>query len=78
MTQIILDTTASVHFQNQKQPVELRDQTGRLLGHFIPVLKKAISPAMEPRISEEELDRREQQGGGRPLRDILADLENRG
>jgi hypothetical protein len=30
---------------------------------------------MEPKISEEELSRREQQGGGRPLSAILADLE---
>ena len=32
---------------------------------------------MEPQVSEEELDRRQREGGGRTLDEIMADLEKR-
>jgi hypothetical protein len=32
---------------------------------------------LEPKISEEELQRREQEGGGRRLKEIMTDLEKR-
>lgn len=59
------------------EPVEVRDSAGNVVGHFIP----AGGPAgddRQPKISEQEMDRRERAGGGRPLNAILADLERQG
>lgn len=53
--------------------IEVRAADGRVVGYVVPA-----SAEFEPPISEEELDRREAEGGGRPLADILRDLEARG
>jgi uncharacterized protein (DUF433 family) len=47
----------------------------RVLGQFTSAIDPAKRQAMEPDISEEELERRFRQGGGRALKDILEDLE---
>lgn len=55
---------------------ELYGPDGRLVGYFTPADEmKTIN--LDPGISEEELDARFAAGGGRPLADILRDLENR-
>jgi hypothetical protein len=43
-----------------------------VLGHFVPRDRRK-----EPQISEEEIQRRLKQGGGRSLAEIMADLEKR-
>ena len=58
-------------------PVALCDESGRTLGYFHPVPDRSLYEGVEPPISEEELDRREQEGGGRPLAEILADRKKR-
>jgi hypothetical protein len=47
-----------------------------VLGHFVPLVEQAISPMLEPQIGEDEIRRRELQGGGRSLAEIMADLKN--
>ncbi len=77
MTRLIVDSATETKLLDAQRPLEICGQTGRVLGHFIPVLDAAQHPGMEPQISEEELQRREKLGGGRPLSAILADLEKR-
>jgi len=77
MTQIIVNAEVVAQMQNARQPVEVVDGSGKVLGHFMPATS-ASSLRLRPQVSEEELLRRENQGGGRPLADILADLEGRG
>jgi hypothetical protein len=77
MTRVIVDAVTLERLRNAREPVELSDSTGQLLGHFLPVFKRPLSARMEPAISEEELDRRQAAGGGRRLADILSDLEKR-
>jgi hypothetical protein len=48
-----------------------------VVGRFVPTVDHSECAELEPRVSEEELDRRERAGGGRPLANILADLEKR-
>ncbi len=73
MTHLILDTTTSAELGKVTGPLDLCDANGKVLGRFIPIpLDKR-----EPQVSEEELQRREAQAGGRPLNAILADLERR-
>jgi hypothetical protein len=70
---VIVDPDIQQHLSNASQSLELCDSNGRVLGKFIPL----VELQREPFISEEELQRRISQGGGRPLSAILADLEKR-
>jgi hypothetical protein len=77
MSSIVVDTALLAQIQGAYQPVELRDPSGRLLGHFVPIFSQPRSAQMEPKISEDELNRRQQARGGRSLAEIMADLEKR-
>ena len=57
--------------------LEVCGPSGKVLGHFVPAIAPSEYAGVEPPVSEEELDRREREGGGRPLAAILADLEKR-
>lgn len=77
MNRVIVDPATLVQLRNVRQTSELWDDSGKLLGHFVPAMNHSERVDLEPQVSEEELDRRERAGGGRPLADILADLEKR-
>jgi hypothetical protein len=77
MTSVVVDPATLVRLTHVGHTVELTDAAGHVVGHFIPAIDPQTRQAMMPDISEEELRRREQQGGGRPLKDILRDLEKR-
>jgi hypothetical protein len=77
MTRVIVDTTVRAQLDKIKEPAELCDEAGRVLGRYLPVLDATLYQRMEVPISEEELDRREREAGGRSLAEILADLEKR-
>jgi hypothetical protein len=77
MTKVIVDSATREQLVSAKKPLELCDETGCLLGHFIPALT-ASQCGTGPQISEAELDRREQAGGGRPLAEILEELGRQG
>jgi hypothetical protein len=74
MTRVTVDPLTQARLRGLAQPAELCDESGRVLGYFTPLSSRAPNGAMEPTISEEELRRREQEGGGRTLAEILADL----
>jgi hypothetical protein len=77
MTRIIVDGSLGSKLGNLAEPVELCDPYGRVLGRFTPTFDPSLYERLEPQISEEELIRREQGGGGRTLAEIVADLEKR-
>lgn len=77
MTAITIDSKTGTQLAGQGELVEIRDESGQILGHFVPALDEDVRRYAEPNISEEELRRREAAGGGRPLADILADLEKK-
>ena len=54
MTKVTLDTILLAKLNNLTHPVELCDESGRLVGQFIPNL-------LEPRLDENELERRERE-----------------
>ena len=74
MVRLTVDQETRAKLQDLNQRLELCDETGRLLGYFQPVVDPALYEGVDAPISEEELDRRERESG-RPLADILADLE---
>jgi hypothetical protein len=77
MTKVIVDPLTSAKLINVQGLLELCDESGKVLGRFIPAVDPSLYEMLDPGVSEEELDRREREGGGRSLREILADLENR-
>jgi hypothetical protein len=78
MIRVTLDPATLDRLGDYRQTLELCDDSGRVVGHFVPANAPVSSDDMEPQISEEELQRREREGGGRSLQAILADLEKRG
>ncbi len=71
MTRILLDAKLARQLKTSSESMELCDPDGDVVGHFTPVKKPKIAIPF----SEEELKRSKQKSGGRPLADILADLE---
>jgi hypothetical protein len=71
MTRILLDANLARQLKTSDAAIELCDPEGGVLGHFTPVPKR---PIVIP-FSEEDIKRSKQKSGGRPLADILADLE---
>jgi hypothetical protein len=56
---------------------DVRDAQGALLGYFQPAITPDSVDQYECPYSEEELRRRANEGGGRPLAEILSDLRGR-
>jgi len=69
MTQIMIDAQVRTKLMNLSSAIELVDETGRVLGVFTPRTSK------EPQISEDELDRREQEQESFSTAEVLAHLE---
>ena len=77
MRRITVDRSLGRQFSEQLEQVEICDESGRVLGVFVPFIDPSLYGDIEPQISDEEIRRRIAEGGGRPLADILADLERR-
>ncbi|MCI0461373.1 MAG: hypothetical protein L0Z62_30865 [Gemmataceae bacterium] len=78
MTTVILDEALKAKLNGMEQPLELRDEKGHLIGHFLPpaAYRKLLYAAVEAAcpFSAEELERRRQETGGRPLAEIWQSL----
>jgi hypothetical protein len=76
MTKVELDAATRAKLHDLSEVVEVCDESGRTLGYFHPIVpsNQAVETEVQPPLSEEELLRRQQQPGGRPLKDILDDL----
>ena len=72
---IIADEQLQAKLEQADGPVRICAPDGRVLAYASPA--KPARLKLEPQIREEELQRREQKGGGRKLADILRDLEKR-
>ncbi len=73
MSQITLDAVLAQQLKTAQGPLDLCGPGGELLGQFTPALKSKIKVPF----TEEEITRSKQKPGGRPLADILSDLEKR-
>lgn len=60
MTIIIVDAMLRSKLHNLAEPLELCDETGRVLGQFVPSREPVQYWPLEPQVSDEELERREQ------------------
>jgi hypothetical protein len=77
MTTVVLDDALRQRLQGLKAEIELRDETGKVVGHVLPAEKyqSLLYAWAKNRLSDEELRRRSEEPGGRSLADILADLQ---
>ena len=77
MIKITLDSTTRAKLNNLAQTLEIYDEQGKVLGYYSPVFKqdKAIYEGVDIPISEDDVQQLLRQPPGRPLADILADLE---
>ncbi len=72
MSAVLLSDKLAKQLVNADSPIQMITTDGTLLGYFTPTTPRQMFD-----IDEAELDRRHELGGGRPLAEILADLEKR-
>jgi len=77
MNKIIVDDELREKLAGLREPSKLCDADGKTLAFITPVADAAFYASLESPNSEVELARREQEGGGRPLAEILSDLNGR-
>jgi hypothetical protein len=71
MSALTLDAATSSLLRNQLSDVMLKDESGRVLGRFVPISDKPYTP---PPLSEEEIQRR-LQGPRYSTAEVFAMLE---
>jgi hypothetical protein len=75
MTRIIVDDSFTNQLPEANTPCIVLNAAGKKLGYFTPDLDPASYQGLDPTVSDDELARREQAGGGRALSEILSDLQ---
>ncbi len=61
MTQVILDPMMRSKLHNLREPLDLCDESGRVLARVVPVLDPSQYETIEPQLSAEELQRRREE-----------------
>lgn len=74
MTRVTIDDATVAKLKDVREMVELRDEAGRVVGHFLPGPPRDADGKIIVPFSEEELEEASKQKGGRPLKDIFDDL----
>lgn len=73
MNRVTVDQTTGSQFHSAPGPVQVFDESGRLLGHFVPQSSHLNIPCP---YTETELKEMRNANGGRALNEILGSLEN--
>ena len=75
MTKLVVDAAFLAKLGDLQGSVEFCDESGRTLGYFHPTVQGGPGGAkVESPFTDEEIQRRRQQRSGRPLGEILEDL----
>jgi hypothetical protein len=79
MNEVVVDAALRARLNNLDDILKVRDESGRILGYFHPVIEPAASEERDIRspFSVEDLELRRGQRTGRPLQEILDDLNRR-
>jgi hypothetical protein len=77
MSKVVVDSALQAKLTDPSGVVEVCDQQGRTIGFFHAAndASTASGGRLRSPVSDEEIQRRRRQKRGRPLRDILDDLE---
>jgi hypothetical protein len=76
MTRVIVDETLRTKLHNLSEPLDLCDESGRVLARVTPLPDLSQYEPWEPPISEEELRRREQSDKWYTTEQVLARLKS--
>jgi hypothetical protein len=71
MNQVTIDNPLTMRLHDLVEPVELVDESGRRLGHFVPAVPADADGCP---YSSEELEAMRSESGGRPLEEIWKSL----
>jgi hypothetical protein len=76
MSKITLDLNWQARFNGLKEPLEVCDEAGKMLGHFLPeaVYRRFLQAWADSQISDAEIAQLRQQSGGRSLTEIWKSL----
>lgn len=76
MDKVVLDAAVRAKLRNVDE-VELYDESGRSVGHFLSeeVYRRLLYDWANAQITDEELQRRQRQPGGRTLTEIWARMD---
>jgi hypothetical protein len=74
MSIVITDKAILEQLTQASGILEVRDTDGNLLGTFAPPYGR-LPPAVRSPFSDDEVERRRKETDGRPLAEIIADLE---
>ena len=75
MDKVILDAALRARFGDLTSPFPIFDESGKMILYVTPVNDPSLYVGIDCGAPDDELERRVQAGGGRPLTAILADLE---
>ncbi len=77
MTQMIIDATTAAKLKDIHERIELRDEAGRIIGHFLPGPPRDENGQIISPFSDEEVLEtfRMERGTGRTWAEIKRDLE---
>jgi hypothetical protein len=79
MTKVTIDPTTRAKLHNLAESLEVCDEEGQVLGYYAPLKKQGqdadLYEGVEIPLTDEEVRQLLRQPPGRPLADILADLE---
>ncbi len=73
--QVLLDENLAEKLREVNQEVDIIDERGLVRGIYIPVRKYVPPPGYKPPYSDEQLAEWSKVRTGRPLADIIRDLE---
>jgi hypothetical protein len=76
MTKVTIDNTLRSKLNGLDEQIELCDESGRTLGHFLPAdtYARLIYDWVNAQVTDEELEQARQEPGGRPLEEIWKSL----
>jgi hypothetical protein len=76
MTRVVIDEALRARLNGLAEQAEFRDESGRLLGHFVPAAHAGFVPPPSDGCpySPEELERFRRETGGKPLAEIWKGL----
>ena len=75
MSKITLDSASLAKLTSNGGQVEVCDESGKLVGYFRTSKDKELYQSVNVPFTDEELQKALAEQGGRPLAEILADLE---
>jgi hypothetical protein len=75
MQKLIVDPSTLAKLTTLREPYEVCDESGRLVGRFFPAVDAALYHDIDLDINEEDLDRRSQEAEVYTTAEVIAHLE---